>query len=108
MRTRRVSLDGNHTPEIKKAKLANHPYVLGRNYFIRTITHHYTGCITAVYDREIVLSDAAWIPDDGRLTQALETETFNEVEMYPKRPVIIGREAILDAVQITTLPAVQK
>jgi hypothetical protein len=100
--------------EIQSLKLgdtssAEHPYAVGKNYFIRTVTHHYTGTLIAVYPAELVLAKAAWIADDGRLTQALATETFSEVEIYPiDQPVIIGRGSILDAVQIKVIPTSQK
>lgn len=84
-------------------------YTVGKIYFIRTVTHHYIGRLRSVGPHELILVDAAWIPDDGRFTQAMETGDFNEVEMYPPgRQVIIGRAAILDACEHTKLPASQK
>ena len=85
------------------------PYEVGKNYFIRTVTHHHTGKLERVTNQELVLSGAAWIADDGRLTEALKTCTFNEVEMFPAdSQVIIGRAAIIDAVKISTIPTSQK
>ena len=85
------------------------PYEVGKKYFIRTVTHHYTGELVQVYEHELVLTDAAWIADDGRFQSALETEEFKEVELFPKgKNVIIGRGAILDATQIQKLPDKQK
>ena len=92
-----------------KSGCGNHPYTIGGNYFLRTVTHHYTGRLVKVLDNELVLENAAWIPDDGRLSEALMTCKFNEVEMYPaKRSVIIGRASLLDAVEIETLPTTTK
>lgn len=59
-------------------------YEEGKNYFIRTVTHHYTGKLVAVYPQELILEQVAWIADDGRFTTALEKEEFDEVEIYPK------------------------
>lgn len=74
------------------------PYRIGKAYFIRTVTHHYTGIVEKVTAKEIVLSQAAWIADDGRFAQALGEGTLNEVEPFPQdEEVIIGRGAILDA-----------
>ena len=87
---------------------AEHPFEIGANYFIRTVTHHHTGKLIQVTPTELVLENAAWIADDGRLTQSLKTGDFNEVEMFPTGPVIIGREAIIDAVEISTIPTSQK
>ncbi len=86
------------------------PWKVGSNYFIRTVTHHYTGKLVAVYDKEIVLLDAAWIADDGRFMQAVASGSFGEIEPYPDGlEVIVGRGAILDAVTIAfALPRSQK
>jgi hypothetical protein len=86
-----------------------HPYQVGKAYFIRTVTHHFTGRLMAVYDQELVLEDAAWIADDGRFQQAVESGSFNEVEPFPDRPVIINRSSIIDVVEFTAkLPRSQK
>lgn len=86
-----------------------HPYEIGSNYFIRTVTHHYTGRLVAVYQHELVLVDAAWIADDGRFADAMATGSFSEVEPYPAGKLIIGRGAVLDAFVITfALPRDQK
>ena len=83
-------------------------WLIGRKYFIRTVTHHHTGELVAITDQEVVLKDAAWIADDGRLTDALRSETFAEVELFPEGNVLIGREAIIDAVEIKSIPRLQK
>jgi len=86
------------------------PYKVGQNYFIRTVTHHYTGKLVRVTNKELVLEQAAWIADDGRFADALSKGTLNEVEPFPKdEPVIIGRGAVLDAVKWNfPLPSEQK
>ena len=82
----------------KTSSNKTHPYVLGENYFIRTVTHHYTGKLIKVYDQELVLITAAWIADDGRFATALNTGRFNEIEPFPKdKKVLIGRGSIIDA-----------
>ena len=88
---------------------AEQPYEIGANYFIRTVTHHYTGKLVAVGEKELVLVNAAWIADDGRFMQAVASGEFNEVEPYPEgKNVVIGRGAVLDAVVISVLPRGQK
>ena len=82
---------------------------IGKNYFIRTVTYHHTGKLVAVTDNELVLEDAAWIADDGRLTDALKTGNFSEVEMFPAGSrVVVGRGGLIDAVEISTIPTSQK
>jgi hypothetical protein len=88
---------------------SENPFNIGANYFIRTVTHHHTGKLVQVTSQELVLENAAWIADDGRLTGALSTCEFNEVEMFPPgNRVIIGRGSIIDATEILALPTSQK
>ena len=93
---------------IKKSSANSHPFKLGANYFIRTVTHHHTGRLVEVTPTELVLEDAAWIADSGRFADALKTCSFNEVEPFPSGHVIIGRGALVDAVEILTIPLSQK
>lgn len=85
-------------PPIRSA--TNHPWNIGANYFIRTVTHHYTGKLVEVYELELVLEDCAWIADDGRFAPAVATGSFTEIEPFPDGPVVIGRGSIIDAVQV--------
>jgi hypothetical protein len=85
-----------------------HPYEIGQAYFIRTVTMYYTGRLLAVTDKELVLSDAAWIADTGRFYDAIKSGSLNEVEPF-LGPVIIGRGAIIDAWKwMHDLPRTQK
>jgi len=72
------------------------PYVIGEKYFIRTVTHYFTGILEEVFETELVLSSCAWIADTGRFNEGLRTG-FSEVEPYPTDYVIIGRGALIDA-----------
>jgi hypothetical protein len=74
-----------------------HPYTIGQNYFIRTVTMHLTGRLVDVTDLELVLEDAAWIADSGRFATAMKTGVLDEVEPYPGGKTIVGRGAIVDA-----------
>jgi hypothetical protein len=90
-------------------EIPTHPYNVGANYFIRTVTMIQTGKLVAVFDEELVLEKAAWIADTGRFQQALEKCEFSEVEMFPAdKQVIVGRGSIIDCVEISTLPTKQK
>ena len=87
----------------------DHPVTIGAKYFIRTVTHHHTGILIQVTEHELVLEKAAWIADDGRLTDSLKTGEFREVEMFPAdKRVIVGRGSLIDAVEIETIPTEQK
>ena len=73
----------------------SHSLKIGQRYFVRTVTHYYTGELTAVTDADIVLEHAAWIADTGRFSAALETGELSEVEPFPNE-VIVSRSAIVD------------
>lgn len=77
-----------------------HPYQIGKNYLIRTVTMAYTGRLIAVTAQELVIEDAAWIADLGRFNEAVEKGTFSEIEPFQDGKVIVGRGALVDAVEI--------
>ena len=87
-----------------------HPFTVGKNWFIRTVTHHLTGKLIRVTATELVMVDAAWIPDDGRFHQAISGGILGEIEPYPDGlEVVIGRGSIVDACEWRhALPRVQK
>lgn len=92
----------------KKTKSsAEHPFEIGKPYLIRTVTNYLTGKVVGVTQTEIVLTDAAWIADTGRFSDALKKSAFNEVEPFPDGEVIVGRGALIDACRITKLPREQ-
>ncbi len=94
---------------LQAPSLVSHPFQIGAKYFIRTVTHHYTGILEEVYAGELVLSSAAWIADSGRFHQAVTTGEFAEVEPYgADQSVIIGRSGILDAVIVPKIPTSPK
>lgn len=70
-------------------------YKLGAKLFIRTVTYHYTGRVSFLSDKEIVLSDAAWVASSGRFAEALENGSLSEVEPYPGL-CSINRDVIVD------------
>ena len=87
---------------------SGHPYQVGQNYFIRTVTHYYTGKLERVTAKELVLSSAAWIADTGRFHDALKTGKLNEVEPFEDE-IIIGRGALIDVTRWKhELPRTQK
>lgn len=86
----------------------NSAWEIGKNYLIRTVTMIDTGRLVAVTEHELVLEDAAWIADTGRFAQAVEKADFGEVEPFPTGRVILGRGAVIDAVQIALTPRSQK
>jgi hypothetical protein len=81
---------------------------IGKIYLIRTVTMIDTGRLVGVTEHELILEEAAWIADTGRFSDAVKKAQFNEVEPFPDGRVIVGRGAIIDAVQITSTVRSQK
>lgn len=83
--------------EIPKGDQSNPFMIIGNDYFIRTVTHYFTGRLVWVGDKEIVLEKVAWIADTGRFNEFVVGKTVNEVEPFPSdSTVIIGRGSIID------------
>lgn len=76
-------------------------FAVGDAVLIRTVTMIQTGRIVAAGTDWIELSDAAWIADTGRFSEALKSGTLNEVEPYSKGRCVVGRGAIVDVADWT-------
>lgn len=78
-----------------KKQTVKHPLIVGETYFIRTITHYYTGRLKDVVGQWLVLSDASWIADTGRFHDFLKEGKCNEYESFIN-PAIVPIAAIVD------------
>ena len=65
--------------------------LVGRNVFVRTVTHRHAGRLVAVDSQWLTLDDAAWIADDGVL---------NEVEPFPGR-CFVAAGSVIDVCEWT-------
>lgn len=95
-----------------KTNSKEHPFEIGKAYFIRTVTMNLVGKLEKVFESELVLSDASWVADSGRfhdaLSKGLEKQSNAEIEPFPN-DVIIGRGSIIDATEFShKLPKEQK
>ena len=82
---------------------------IGKNIAIRGVTMIDVGKLVAVYPQELVIVDAAWIPETARWAQFLENGSYKECEPYPSGRVVIGRGAICEVAEWTnSLPRTQK
>lgn len=100
-----ANLFGNKT-ESSRA----HPFQVGNAYLVRTVTMIILGKLEVVFDNELLLSQASWIADTGRFSEALSggEDKLKEIEPFPN-DVIIGRNSIIDAtVWEHKLPTEQK
>lgn len=71
---------------------------VGKNYVLRTVTMIDVGRLVAVTDQELVLEDACWIADTGRWNEFLKDGTYLDSEPFPEGRVVVGRNALIDAV----------
>ena len=79
------------------------PFEIGKNYLIRTATFTLTGKIKKITKDFIVLSEADWIADTGRFSEALkDSDKFSEVEPF-QNDAFVGKLSIIDATEITKL-----
>jgi hypothetical protein len=84
------------------------PFSVGEKVFIRTVTHHLTGRVSAICGNFIVLDTAAWIADDGRFMECIEQGKINEVEPV-SCPVRVNTSSIIDVYEWRhELPTKQK
>lgn len=90
----------------------SHPFEIGKNYFIRTVTMSHVGNLKEIHDDTLVLSGASWVADSGRLSDAMKSglESLSASELEPfVNDLIIGRGAIIDmTVYNFPLPTKQK
>jgi hypothetical protein len=92
---------------VNKTK-ASHPFEIGKQYLMRTVTNYFVGKLERVTAQEFVMSEASWVADTGRFYDSLRDGEFNEVEPIIG-PVIIGRGSLVDCVEWPhRLPTEQK
>jgi hypothetical protein len=96
-----LSSEGSKTHSLYKYK--------DENVFIRTVTHHYTGKVIDVTERDLTLTKACWICDDGRFYDFLRNpkEKVEESEPYVN-DVTIMIDVIIDITKIKELVEGQK
>lgn len=82
---------------------------IGKQYFIRTVTHYNVGRLVAVTDTDLILDNAAWVADTGRFADALKSGDFKEIEPFPAGRINVSRSAYIDAcIYLGQLPLSQK
>jgi hypothetical protein len=91
----------------KVAKAQRRAFEVGKAYFIRTVTYHLVGELTAIVEGFLLLKDASWVADSGRFMQAIKHGTLNEVE--PVGDALVNIDTITDAFPwVHALPTGQK
>jgi len=74
----------------------SHPYKIGENYIIRTVTMIQIGKLEAVYNQELVLSDACWVACTGQFNEALRTGKLESVQPFIDN-INVGRGSIVES-----------
>jgi len=91
----------------KQINIAESFLELDKVYAIRTVTMIYTGRLKLINQQELLIDEAAWIPDTERWADFVATGAHREAEPYTK-PVVINRGAILDVTEIPSVIRKQK
>lgn len=66
------------------------PFIIGKSYFIRTVTYHLLGKVEKISGNFLILSDASWVADSGRFSKAIKDGELNEVEFVGDAIVAIN------------------
>lgn len=86
----------------------NNFWVIGKSYFIRTVTMYVLGNLKDLNSKELLLKDAVWVADTGRFHDALKTGELNEIEPFVS-DVILNRDSIVDSSEwLHKIPREQK
>ena len=93
---------------VPKGDKSNPFMEVGKSYFLRTVTHYFTGVLIWVGSQEIAFKNACWVADTGRFNEFMSKGTFNESEPFPAdKIVIIGRGSIIDMSERETIMVVK-
>ena len=81
--------------------------LIGKKWFFRTVTYHLVGKVEKMIGSFLQLSNASWVADSGRFTQAIKDGTLSEVE--PVGIALINLNSVIDMFPwIHPLPKEQK
>lgn len=82
--------------------------LIGKNVFIRTVTHYHVGRLVSADKKFLRLADASWVADTGRFNEALANGRLNEVERF-RDDVYVSVGAVIDVTEWAhTLPTANK
>lgn len=68
--------------------------LIGKKFFIRTVTYHLVGKLTKIIGNLWQLEDASWVADSGRFMNAIKNGSLDEVE--PVGDAFVNSNSIVD------------
>lgn len=68
--------------------------LIGKKFFIRTVTYHMVGRVKKRIGKFLMLEQASWVADSGRFMQALQCGTLDEVE--PTGVMYVNTDSFVD------------
>ena len=77
------------------------PFVIGKKYFVRTLSYHFTGKLKEKMGDFLMFEDSAWIADSGRFMQAIETGKMDEVEPINCDKHGVNKATIVDFMEVS-------
>lgn len=80
---------------------------VGKVYAFRSVTMIYTGRLQKINNQELLINEAAWIPETERWADFVSTGAHKEAEPYPGS-VVLNRGALLDVTEIPSVIRKQK
>jgi len=84
----------NQLLEDEKVEIGSYEDLIGKSFYFRTVTYHFTGKVKNVIGRVLELEKAAWIADSGRFMNAIKEGKLNEVE--PVGQMFLNMETVTD------------
>ena len=84
----------NQLGEDEKLEINDYADLIGKNWFIRTVTYHCTGHAVKFVGKFLQLEDAAWVADSGRFMDFIKKGEVNEVE--PVGSMFVNIDSIVD------------
>lgn len=81
--------------------------MIGKSFFLRTVTYHFVGKVKARIGNFLHLTTASWVADSGRFMNAIKEGTLKEVE--PLGDAFVNLDTVTDFIPWKhALPTEQK
>lgn len=80
---KQIFLDWLEEGGISRQQMTEHPAKKGEVWIFHSVTRYIIGKIERMTPLYAILSQATWIPDEGRSMNALTSGSFNEAEPFP-------------------------